>query len=56
MPEWYWTGSLYGFASVCKLRLDPHAQAECRELAKVINDFCANDFPLSWSALNGTVA
>jgi len=56
MTEWYWTGSLYGFARVCKLRLDPHAQAECREVAKWINDFCSNEFPMSWKALNGTVA
>jgi len=56
MTEWYWTGSLYGFARVCKLRLDPHAQAECREVAKWINDFCANEFPMSWKALNGTLA
>ena len=56
MTEWYWTGSLYGFARVCKLRLDPHAQAECREVAKWINDFCANQFPMSWKALNGTLA
>lgn len=56
MTEWYWTGSLYGFARVCKLRLDPHAQAECREVAKWINDFCSNQFPMSWKALNGTVA
>lgn len=56
MTEWYWTGSLYGFARVCKLRLDPHAQAECREVAKGINDFCANEFPMSWKALNGTLA
>ena len=55
MTEWYWTGSLYGFARVCKLRLDPHAQAECREVAKWINDFCANQFPMSWKALNGTL-
>jgi thymidylate synthase (FAD) len=56
MTEWYWTGSLYGFARVCKLRLDPHAQAECREVAKEINDCCANTFPMSWKALNGTMA
>lgn len=56
MTEWYWTGSLYGFARVCKLRLDPHAQAECREVAKWINDFCSNEFPMSWKALNGTLA
>lgn len=56
MTEWYWTGSLYGFARVCKLRLDPHAQAECREVVKWINDFCANQFPMSWKALNGTLA
>lgn len=55
MTEWYWTGSLYGFARVCKLRLDPHAQAECRQVAMCINDACAQAFPMSWEALNGTL-
>jgi len=53
MTEWYWTGSLYGFNRVCQLRLDPHAQDECRQVALAISDCCAKAFPISWMALNG---
>lgn len=53
MTEWYWTGSLYGFNRVCQLRLDPHAQDECRQIALAISDCCAKAFPISWMALNG---
>jgi len=56
MTEWYWTGSLYGFARVCKLRLDPHSQAECRQVATLIDEICNKRFPVSWKALNGTLA
>jgi thymidylate synthase (FAD) len=56
MTEWYWTGSLYGFSRVCKLRLDPHAQLECRLVAEGIEEACREAFPVSWSALYGQVA
>ena len=55
MTEWYWTGSLYGFSRVCKLRLDPHAQLECQLVAKGIDAACREAFPISWSVLNGQV-
>jgi thymidylate synthase (FAD) len=55
MTEWYWTGSLYGFSRVCKLRLDSHAQLECSQVATLIEDECARLFPESWKALNGTL-
>jgi thymidylate synthase (FAD) len=55
MTEWYWTGSLYGFARVCQLRLDAHAQNECRQVAMCLDNACAQAFPMSWKALNGTV-
>lgn len=51
MTEWYWTGSLYFFARVCKLRLDPHAQAETGEIAKMINEQVPKEFEHSWKAL-----
>lgn len=51
MTEWYWTGSLYFFARVCKLRLDAHAQAETREIAEQIAVICRSLFPVSWTAL-----
>lgn len=51
MTEWIWSGSLYAFARVCKLRLDSHAQKATREVAAGI-DTIANDlFPVSWEAL-----
>ena len=51
MTEWYWTGSLAAWARVCKLRLDPHAQIEVQEIAKLINEHMAREFPVSWAAL-----
>jgi thymidylate synthase (FAD) len=49
--EWIWTGSLVAFARVCKLRLDPHAQSETSDVAKLISPIAAEHFPVSWSAL-----
>jgi thymidylate synthase (FAD) len=51
MTEWIWSGSLAAFARVCKLRLDPHAQAETREVAQLINDLVPKEFEHSWNAL-----
>lgn len=51
MTEWYWTGSLAAWARVCKLRLDPHAQIEVQEVAKLINSHMTKVFPVSWAAL-----
>lgn len=51
MTEWVWTGSLYAFARVCNLRLDPHAQKECRDVAKMIGNSMEKLFPVSWQAL-----
>lgn len=53
MTEFYWSGSLAAFSRVCKLRLDPHTQQETREVAKMISDVCADNFPVSWKALQG---
>ena len=49
--EWYWTGSLYAFSRVCKLRLAPDAQQETREVALKISEACAREFPVSWKHL-----
>ena len=49
--EWVWTGSLWGWARLCKQRLDPHAQAETREIAQQINDLMEPQFPVSWKEL-----
>lgn len=51
MTEWYWSGSLAAWARVCKLRLDPHAQAETQEVAKMINSHMGLLFPVSWAEL-----
>ncbi len=49
--EWWWTGSLAGYARVCKLRSDPHAQWEVREYAAAIAKTIEPLFPHSWNAL-----
>lgn len=51
MTEWWWTGSLAAFVRLCKLRMDPHAQAETREIAEQINALAAPLFPVAWAAL-----
>jgi thymidylate synthase (FAD) len=48
---WIWTGSLVFFARVCKLRLDPHAQKETRDVAEQISALIDPLFPVSWAAL-----
>lgn len=53
MTEWIWSGSLAAFSRVCKLRLDPHAQAETQEVAKLIQEQIQPLFPVSWEALQG---
>jgi len=53
MTEWYWSGSLLAFSRVCNLRLDPHAQFECRLVAEQISDYAQNVFPVSWKHLVG---
>ena len=53
MTEWIWSGSLAAFARVCKLRLDPHAQQETQEIAKLINNLVPSEFEHSWKALLG---
>jgi thymidylate synthase (FAD) len=51
MTQWIWTGSLAAFARICRLRLDPHAQAETREVARQIAEICTPLFPYAWTAL-----
>ena len=48
---WIWTGSLVFFARVCKLRLDPHAQKETRDVAEEIALVMSELVPVSWAAL-----
>ena len=51
MTEWIWSGSLMAFTRVCKQRLDPHAQQETQEVAKMIADIVEPLFPVSWKEL-----
>ena len=51
MTEWIWSGSLYGFARMCQLRLDSHTQSETREIAQLINTHMTKLFPISWRVL-----
>jgi len=49
--EFVWTGSLYAFARIYKLRIDSHAQWEIQEYAKAIDKLIAPLFPVSWQTL-----
>jgi thymidylate synthase (FAD) len=51
MTEWYWSGSLDAFASMCHLRCKPDTQYESRLVADQISDKMAELFPVSWAAL-----
>jgi thymidylate synthase (FAD) len=54
MTEWIWSGSLGAFADMCKLRLDPHAQKESRDVAVQVAQHLTELFPVSWAALLNT--
>jgi thymidylate synthase (FAD) len=49
--EWYWTGSLIGFARVCKLRLKKDTQKETRDIAIQIDAIASKICPVSWESL-----
>ena len=51
LTEWIWTGNLASYARFCKQRLDPHAQKEIQELAKMVSEIIEPLFPVSWAAL-----
>jgi thymidylate synthase (FAD) len=51
MTTWIWSGSLYAFARVCKLRLDPHAQRENLPIVTRIAEEAERLFPVSWKEL-----
>lgn len=50
---WIWTGSLYGFFHVWKLRKDTHAQLEAQQFADELYKVIQPLFPVSWDALTG---
>lgn len=49
--QWYWTGSLAAYARFYKQRIDPHAQKEIQDLARMVGDIIQPLFPVSWAAL-----
>jgi thymidylate synthase (FAD) len=51
--EYIETSSLYGYARLCKLRLDPHALKEIQLYADAIDKVLSERFPVSWAALMG---
>lgn len=49
--QWIETGSLAYFARICKQRLDPHAQVEIQDLARMVAEIIEPLFPVSWPVL-----
>lgn len=49
--EFIETASLYAYARLCLLRLDPQAQKEIRLYAEQVDQFLRPRFPVSWAAL-----
>ena len=49
--EFIETASLYAYARLCALRLDPHAQKEIRDYASALDSLLRPRFPVSWAAL-----
>ena len=49
--EWYWTGSLFAFARVCRLRCAKDTQKESRDIANEIFSLCSELYPVSWESL-----
>jgi thymidylate synthase (FAD) len=49
--EFIETGSLYAYARICNLRLDPGAQKEIRDYAQQLSNLLSKAFPHSWAAL-----
>lgn len=49
--EFIETGSLFAYARLCSLRLDPGAQVEIRKYAKLIDMALSTAFPDAWAAL-----
>jgi thymidylate synthase (FAD) len=50
--EFVESASLFGYARLCNLRLDPSAQKEIRDYATAVHNFMMKVFPVSWEALS----
>jgi thymidylate synthase (FAD) len=51
MTEWWWSGSLDAFASMCNLRLPSDTQYETRVVAEQVSKVLGDLFPVSWASL-----
>lgn len=49
--EWIWTGSLYAWSRMYKLRTDHHTQLETQQVAFLIGEAIEPLFPISWKYL-----
>lgn len=49
--EWYWSGTLFAFARICRLRTKKDTQKETRDIADKIYNLTEKHFPVSWKAL-----
>jgi len=52
--EFIETASLYAYARLCKLRLNPDAQYEIQLYAQAVSSLLEKQFPESWAALNNS--
>ena len=52
--EFIETGSLYAYARLCGLRLDPTAQKEIRMYASFVDELLMGAFPYAWKALRNS--
>ena len=48
--EWYWKVDLHNLFHFLRLRMDPHAQLEVRELAEAMASFVQPQVPFAWEA------
>ena len=51
MTEWYWSGTVYAFASVCNLRCKPDTEKETQDVANMIDKLADEAFPYCWKYL-----
>jgi thymidylate synthase (FAD) len=52
--EFIETASLYAYIRLCKLRMDPQAQAEIRKYAEAVSNMLIQKFPVSWAAFQAS--
>jgi thymidylate synthase (FAD) len=53
--EFVETGSLFGYARLCNLRMQPDAQKEIQDYAAMIDEAVSKKFPVSWKALTSEI-